>query len=109
MIITRFYRDIFDEKFMLNRIENASQERYVEMIRGTNGVYVESWEDGFGKALAIAYPEEDYFNPPMHDAIYNAMCNNNKFKPRKLRYVVLPESMFDEVVRILGLCEGGQS
>lgn len=90
-------------------IRNAPPERYVKTIRGSNGICVENWEDEFGKCLAIAYPEEDYYNLPMHDAIYNTMCNNNKFKPRKLRYFVLPESRFDEVVKNMGLCEGGQS
>lgn len=108
MLITQFYYDVFDEKFVLNRIENAPPERYVETLRGINGVCTESWEDESGKCLTIAYPEEDYYNPPMRDAIYNEMCNKNKFKPRKIRYFVLPESRFDEVVRKFGLCEGGQ-
>ena len=109
MLITRFYYDIFDGEYVLNRIENAPPERYIEIVRGVNGVCTESWEDGSGKCLTIAYSEEDYYIPPMHDAIYNEMCNKNNFKPRKLRYFVLPKSRFDEVVRNCGFCEGGQS
>lgn len=109
MLVTRFYYDIFDDEYVLNRIENAPPERYIETVRGPNGACTENWEDGFGQCLTIAYSEEEYYNPPMYDAIYNTMCTKNMFKPRKLRYFVLPESRFDEVVRKFGLCEGGQT
>lgn len=107
-MIDCMYYDSFSNEYVMKPDETAPPERYAKTLRGTNGIYIDSWwveSNGEKMCLDVAYLPDEYYDGNIHDQRLIAMCEKNNCKPIILRHFVLPSEKFDEYAKRFGLCE----
>lgn len=93
------YFDMFDETFVLQKEPNAPPERYITLYKGTMNFYTESWYvKGEDLCLDITFDEEEYDNIDFHNSILKTKCEKNNCTLSRLKYVIMPETAFNNVL-----------
>ena len=97
------YFDTFDDTYVLKREPNAPPERYIMLYKGKINFYSESWAvkvNGKGETLclSIVFDEEQYDNIHLHNLILKAQCERHNCTLSHLRYIVMPEVAFNQVI-----------
>lgn len=104
-MIDELYYDHFAESYVLKKDENAPPERYTLFLRGTGESYIESWYVDHVRSkclnLNIMFNADEYNDPLLHQEVVKHMCEENRCKLVRLRYVVIPGEKFDEICESL--------
>ena len=102
-MIDELYYDRFTESYVFKKDETAPPERYTLFFRGTGESYIESWyvDHVRSKCLNIMFDADEYNDPLLRQGVIKRMCEENRCKLVRLRYVVIPGEKFDEICKSL--------
>lgn len=96
--------DMFTGKYVTKKDPYAQQGRYLPIGCGPQGVYIDKWEDEYGRVLNVAYTADEYFTEK-HDVKRQCICAKYDFHPQKLKIVMIPEERFFACLKTYGTDE----
>lgn len=98
------YYDKFTNEYTRERDEIAPPERYLKTLRGTDGIYIETWvvNNNENTLLNVAYTEMD-LELGMVNKIRRSMENENNCKLSYMLRWSIPQKLFDKYVEQFNL------
>ena len=102
-MIDKLYYDHFTNSYVFEKDEIAPPERYILLLRGTGESYIESWyvDTELSRCLNIMFNADEYNDPMLRQGVIKHMCEENRCKLVRLRYIVIPGKKFDEICESL--------